>query len=74
MGARNWLPLKMAGIGSQLGRTPIGVTIQRPDDLAIGDGALGFWKALGKCYSETQSALLGAQDREHPVKIGATEG
>ena len=22
--------------------------------LAIGDGALGFWKALGKCYPETQ--------------------
>ena len=45
--------------------------------LAIGDGALDFWKALGKCYSETQSALLGAQDREHPVsvaQIGATEG
>ncbi len=37
-------------------------------------GALGFWKALGKRYP---SALLGAQDREHPIsvaQIGATEG
>lgn len=30
--------------------------------LAIGDGALGFWKAINKVFPKTTSTLLGAQD------------
>src|SRR6266511_4668957 len=34
-------------------------------ELAIADGALGFWKALGEVWGEDpRAALLGAQDRE----------
>jgi putative transposase len=32
--------------------------------LAIGDGALGFWKALPQVFSTARSTLLGAQDRQ----------
>lgn len=36
-----------------------------PPNLAIGDGALGFWAALGKEFPQDQmAALLGTQDRE----------
>jgi hypothetical protein len=35
--------------------------------IAVADGALGFWKALGEVWPTTREAtLLGAQDREHP--------
>ena len=35
--------------------------------IAVADGALGFWKALGEVWPTTPRAtLLGAQDREHP--------
>jgi len=35
--------------------------------IAVADGALGFWKALGELWPDDPRArLLGAQDREHP--------
>ena len=37
--------------------------LTRPE-LAIGDGALGFWKALDEVFPETRRQRLGAQDRE----------
>ena len=37
-----------------------GLTI--PPKLAIGDGALGFWKAIAKKWPHGSTALLGAQD------------
>jgi Transposase, Mutator family len=36
-------------------------------ELAVADGALGFWKALGEIWrTYTRAALLGAQDGQHP--------
>ncbi len=36
-------------------------------EIAVGDGALGFWKALDEVFPGTTApALLGAQDRQHP--------
>ena len=47
-------------------------------ELAVGDGALGFWAALGRSVSEGErTALLGAQDGERPelpAEIGAGQG
>lgn len=47
--------------------------------LAIGDGALGFWKALPQVFgtTTTQRALLGPQDRQYPEQVAqgaATQG
>ena len=33
-------------------------------ELATGDGALGFWKALREVYGTTREPLVGAQDRQ----------
>ena len=42
-------------------------------ELAVGDGALGFWKAIrGSLAKDTRAALLGAQDSERPEQ--AAEG
>jgi transposase-like protein len=36
-------------------------------ELAVGDGALGFWKALDEVWPKTRAqTLLGAQDRQRP--------
>ena len=46
--------------------------------LAVADGALGFWKALGELWpTDTGAALLGAQDRQRPQQAAqepAAEG
>ncbi len=34
--------------------------------LAVGDGALGFWKAVRDVFPETRAALLVASHGEHP--------
>ena len=34
-----------------------------PPEIAVGDGGMGFWKALDEVFPGTQSsALLGSQD------------
>ena len=39
--------------------------LQAGPELAVGDGAPGFWKALREVYGETRvAALLGPQDRQ----------
>ena len=41
-------------------------------ELAVADGALGFWQALEEVWPQTRGpALLGAQDRQRPQQ--ATE-
>ena len=34
--------------------------------VVVGDGAMGFWKALMQVYPSTRPTLLGPQDQEHP--------
>jgi Transposase, Mutator family len=39
--------------------------LQTGPEIAVGDGALGFWKALDEVFPGTRhSTVLGAQDRE----------
>jgi transposase-like protein len=35
-------------------------------ELAIADGALGFWQAIEEVWPQTRGALRGAQDRQRP--------
>ena len=47
-----------------------GLTVE--PKLAVGDGALGFWKALPGLRQNARPALLGAQDRQHPEQVAQT--
>ena len=51
--------------------------LQIEPKLAVGDGALGFWKAMRQVWDPTGAAVLGAQDGQRAGQAaqgGAAEG
>jgi hypothetical protein len=63
--AQDWRKLLL-----DLKRCGLGV---RPE-LAIADGALGFWKSVGKIWLTTRATMLGAHDRKRARQAAESAG
>ena len=48
-------------------------SVDRAGSIAVGDGALGFWKALDEAFPRPVTNDAGAQDPEHPQQTARSQ-